>query len=401
MQELKYDVIMYGATGFTGQLTAAYLDGHAELKGRRWAIAGRNKEKLIAVKNTLKSENVDYLHCPLENTSDVNEMVRSTKMVITTAGPFSVYGGERLLGACAEAGTHYSDLSGEGFWQREMIDAFHDTAQSSGAKIILGGGVDSIPSDLGAYLALKQLDRIDTHRTRTKVTGMFTEYSGSFSGGTLASGAARKKAIASGRWTMEAMRDPYILAPEAPHNDHEEPTLDGMPDGFRVELDFANGALLPFFMAKINAPVVRRSLFLDDNSHNTTYRECCTPSMWLKLIWLYASRGFGYPFREPIKFKPKPGEGPPTWLLKQGGFTVKVRAETDKGQRSRVTITGQGDPGYGATSKMLAELALCVVGDRPGKPNTAGVLTPSTALGQALVNQLQQADGGKLMHFKA
>ena len=153
----KFDLILYGATGFTGKLTAAYLDRHPELAGRRWAIAGRNAGALEAVRATLTSQQVEVVTCPLNDAGAVKAMVQSTHVVITTAGPYSTYDGDKLLGECARAGVHYSDLSGEGFWQREMIDQYHEIAQASGAKIVLGGGVDSIPSDLGAFMALQEI----------------------------------------------------------------------------------------------------------------------------------------------------------------------------------------------------------------------------------------------------
>lgn len=399
MTDKKFDIILYGATGFTGKLTAEYLDEHPELSGRKWAIAGRNQEKLEAVRATLKCDNVEVIACPLNDADGVRAMVQSTRMVITTAGPFSAYDGDKLLGACAQAGVHYSDLSGESFWQREMIDAYHETAVASGAKIILGGGVDSIPSDLGTFLALQELGLSANDETGVCITGVYTEYSGSFSGGTLASGVARDKAIKEGRLTPEAMRDPYILAPGDDGNDKEEPTLDGMPPNFRVELDATHGTLLPFFMGNINAPVVRRSLSLNGLTDTMTYRECCTPAMWAKVVWLYSSRGFGYPLGDPINFKPSSGEGPPKWMQKSGGFTIKIHAVAEDGRKATATVKGRGDPGYGATSKMLAELALCVIGDRPGKSERAGVLTPSTALGDALVDQLQHAQNGQFMQL--
>lgn len=396
----KYGVLLYGATGFTGKLTAAYLDQHPDLTGKRWAIAGRNAEALAAVRATLTSDQVDVVACSLDDTAAVESMVSSSKVVITTAGPYSLYQGDQLLGACARLGVHYSDLSGEGFWQREMIDAYHDVARQSGSKIVLGGGVDSIPSDLGAYLALKGLGIKPQEDTYVQVTGKYTEYSGSFSGGTLASGRARQAAIRSGRLTKDALHDPYILAPGAQGSDREERTLDGMPPRFKQRYESGNGLLLPFFMGIINAPVVRRSLALAGVTEQVSYRECCAPVLWSRIAWLYASRGLGFPLGQPIKFIPKSGEGPPPWLLKQGAFCVEVSAEADDGRRVIATVSGKGDPGYGATSKMLAELALCLMKDRRGVPRNSGVLTPASALGDGLVTRLNAAQDGRFMNLE-
>ncbi|MFT7287491.1 MAG: short subunit dehydrogenase-like uncharacterized protein [Halieaceae bacterium] len=393
----EFDIILYGATGFTGKLTAAYLDRHPQLKGRQWAIAGRNADALAAVRATLRSDQVRVVTCPLDDEAAVEAMVESTKVVITTAGPYSAYDGDNLLGACARAGVHYSDLSGEGFWQREMIDQYHATAEESGAKIVLGGGVDSIPSDLGAHLALQGIGSPAKRKESVRLTGVYTEYSGSFSGGTLASGRAREAAIKSGRLTREALRDPYVLAPGARRADSEESTLDGMPHKFRYEKDRELGTLLPFFMGKINAPVVRRSLALQDLAGTVIYRECCAPSIWFKVAWLYGSRGFGYPLGEPINFKPRSGQGPPRWMLSQGAFSVTVTAQTPDGRSARAVVSGKGDPGYGATSKMLGEVALCLLHDQEGQPAGGGVLTPATALGDTLVERLNAAEDGEFM----
>lgn len=396
----RFDILLYGATGFTGKLTAAYLDQHPELAGRRWAIAGRNAASLEAVRATLKSKHVEVVACPLTDADAVDAMVASTRVVITTAGPFSTHDGEKLLGACARAGVHYSDLSGEGFWQREMIDEHHATAVASGAKIVLGGGVDSIPSDLGAYLALRGIGLEKNSDEPVLLTGVYTEYSGAFSGGTLASGKARELALSNKRITPAALNDPYILAPGAKCTDSQESTLDGMPRGFRGQLDRTYGMLLPFFMGKINAPVVRRSLALRGLADVVTYRECCSPGLWARMAWLCSSRGLGYPLGEPINFKPKPGQGPPKWMLTQGAFTVYVTAETADGSSATAVVAGKGDPGYGATSKMLGEVALCLLQDDERKPTDAGVLTPATALGDALVERLAAARGGTFMRLE-
>jgi len=404
----KFDLILYGATGFTGKLTAAYLDRHPELVGRRWAIAGRNAGALEAVRATLTSQQVEVVTCPLNDAAAVEVMVQSTHVVITTAGPYSTYDGDKLLGACARAGVHYSDLSGEGFWQREMIDQYHEIAQASGAKIVLGGGVDSIPSDLGAFMALKGIglgtESLDTMNTvdtvdSIQLTSVYKEYSGSFSGGTLASGKAREAAIKSGRLTRDALCDPYVLAPGAQRADSECTTLDGMPHKFRYQKDKKLGVLLPFFMGKINAPVVRRSLALQGLAGVVTYRECCSPGMWFKVAWLYISRGFGYPLGDPINFKPKSGQGPPKWMLTQGAFKVEITAQTPDGPIAKVTIAGKGDPGYGATSKMLSEVALCLLNDHQQQPSDGGVLTPATAMGHTLIERLNAAENGTFMQL--
>ena len=162
MSRASLYLTVYGATGFTGTLVAHYLDTHPELQDKQWAIAGRTQAKLDKLAATLKSE-PEVFCVDLENSDAVNEMVKTSRVILNCAGPYAANNGAALLGACAREGVHYSDLAGEGFWQAEMVAAFHETARESGAKIILGGGVDSIPSDLGAYIARKAVqDKVDS-----------------------------------------------------------------------------------------------------------------------------------------------------------------------------------------------------------------------------------------------
>ena len=279
-----------------------------------------------------------------------------------------------------------------------MVEAFHDIAYESGAKVILGGGVDSIPSDLGAFIALEALDNEPDQRV--KLRGVYTRYTGSFSGGTLNSGKASARAKKSGRLTDAMGADPYLLTPRTIGVETQAPaTADGMAQEFRWAFDWSHGAITKFFMAPINARVVRRSLALRDEHQSTSYRECAATGMWIRLLGMLVSRGFGYFLGEPIKFKPTSGEGPPSWLLRDGSFEIEVTARTNT-KVARTRISGQGDPGYGATSKMLAELGLCLALDDHNKSShRAGVLTPSTGLGHALVLRLSEARDGDFMKF--
>ena len=390
-------LIVYGATGFTGQLVATYLDAHPELHGKPWAIAGRTQSKLAELSAKL-GDRPETLCVDLEDTDEVTAMVLRTKVILNCAGPYSVNNGAALLGACARAGVHYSDLAGEGFWQAKMIEAFHDLAVESGAKVILGGGVDSIPSDLGALMAAEALPNEPNQSVQLR--GVYTRYTGSFSGGTLNSGKATERAKKSGSYTDAMEANPYLLTPGAIGVETEAPgTADGMAPDFKWAFDSTYGAVSKFFMAPINARVVRRSLTLRDEHQNISYSECAAAGMWLRVTVMWASRGFGYFLGEPIKFKPTSGEGPPSWLLRDGGFEIEVAAIAN-GKVAHTRISGQGDPGYGATSKMLAELGLCLaLDDHSGSSHRAGVLTPSTGLGHALVFRLTQAQGGKFMQF--
>ena len=397
MLKESFVLIVYGATGFTGKLVASYLDSHTELKGKPWAIAGRTESKLKELAEELVG-NPKTVCVDLKDGIAVNEMVLSTSVVINCAGPYSENNGAALLGACAREGVHYSDLAGEGFWQAEMVEAFHDIAKNSGSKVILGGGVDSIPSDLGAFITANALS-IKTNQ-KAQIRSVYTRYTGSFSGGTLNSARATARARKSGKFTDAMEADPYLLAPGTKGLETESPaTPDGMSREFSWSFDWSHGAITKFFMAPINARVVRRSLVLQNQHQNTTYRECASIGMWFGLLIMWISRGFGYFKGEPIKFKPTSGEGPPSWLIRDGGFEIKITART-KEKLASTTISGKGDPGYGATSKMLAELGLCLaLDDHSNSSHQSGVLTPSTGLGQTLVLRLSQARGGKFMQF--
>ena len=388
---------VYGATGFTGKLVATYLDTHPELRGKPWAIAGRSQSKLADLSAKLGNK-PETLCVDLKDTIAVTAMVLRTTVVINCAGPYSTNNGAYLLGACALEGTHYSDLSGEGFWQAEMVKAFHDIAQKSGAKVILGGGVDSIPSDLAAFIAAGSLYR--EPNDKVQIRGVYTRYTGSFSGGTINSGKASGRAKKSGRLTDVMEADPYLLSPKKNGIESEDPaTADGMAKEFKWAFDLSHVAITKFFMAPINARIVRRSLVLRDEHQKISYSECASIGLWIRLAGMWLSRGLGYFLGEPIKIKPSSGEGPPPWLIRDGGFEIEVSAST-KTKVARTRISGKGDPGYGATSKMLAELGLCLALDDHSKSsNRAGVLTPSTGLGNALVLRLSQARGGKFMQF--
>lgn len=391
-------LIVYGATGFTGKLVASYLNSHSELKGKAWAIAGRTQCKLTKLAKELDG-NPETICINLEDNISVIEMVLRTSVVINCAGPYSENNGAALLGACAKQGVHYSDLAGEGFWQAEMVETFHNIAEKSGAKVILGGGVDSIPSDLGAFIASETL--LNDPKQKVQIRSVYTRYTGSFSGGTLNSARASARARRSGKFTDVMEADPYLLAPRTKGVETISPaTPDGMAKEFSWSLDWSHGAITKFFMAPINARVVRRSIVLRHQHQNTSYSECASIGMWISLFLMWLSRGFGYLKGEPIKFKPTSGEGPPSWLLRDGGFEIKTSARAN-GKLARTVISGQGDPGYGATSKMLAELGLCLaLDDHSNSSHRSGVLTPSTGLGHALVLRLSKALGGNFMQFK-
>ena len=264
LKKKTYEIIVYGSTGFTGKLVAAYLDQHPQLQGKSWAIAGRTQAKLDALSSTLTSS-PDVLCVSLDDVDAVDNMVQQTRVVLTCAGPYSLYSGNVLLGSCARNGIHYSDLAGEAFFQREMVTQYHIIAKKSGAKIVLGGGIDSIPSDLGAMMALNALNL--SSNQSASLQGVYTRYCGSFSGGTLNSGragkAARKGLLKGFPYSNVMDADPYVLShgvTGVETTTNTEPS--GMKEHFNWSFDSTYGMLCKFFMAPINARVVVREIFI-------------------------------------------------------------------------------------------------------------------------------------------
>jgi len=390
-----YDIVLHGATGFVGQLVADYLARHPEGRQFSWAIAGRNPDKLAHVRDSVAARGTEpgVIVAQAADVASVEAMVSDAAVILNVAGPFSEYHGDHIVGACAHSGTHYADLSGEYWYQRRMIDEFHQEAERTGARIVLAAGVDSIPSDLGVQFAIEHLAAKGGRARHAKA--LFTSYAGSFSGGTRRSMQARKNIKQSGEFEAGFHTDPYVLAPGAKRS-HDGETVSGW-DTRRFDTDFRRFGG-PFFMAPINARVVRRSLALDGHLP-CTYAEGISTAALLKVVWLYASRGFGYFVGAPIPMKPKPGEGPPLWLQRAGNFCVRVHVTTeDRTQSALVEVRGAGDPGYLATSKMLSEVALTLLLD--DAPPRGGVLTPATALGPVLRQRLAKAEEGHFMQFR-
>lgn len=392
----SYGIVLHGATGFVGQLVADYLAGHPEAGRFSWAIAGRNPQKLERIRKSVAARGAEpaVIVAQAADEASVEAMVSDAAVVLNVAGPFSEYHGDNIVGACARLGTHYADLSGEYWYQRRMIDEFHQVAERTGAKIVLAAGVDSIPSDLGVQLAIEHLTAKGGRARRTKA--LFTSYAGSFSGGTRKAMQARRNIKQSPEYEADFHTDPYVLAPGAKRS-HDGETVTGW-DSRRFDVDFRRFGG-PFFMAPINARVVRRSLALDGHLP-CSYEEGISTAALLKAAWLYLSRGFGYFVGAPIPLKPESGEGPPVWLQRAGSFCVRVHASTeDRALSALVEVRGAGDPGYLATSKMLSEVGLALLLDEA--PPSAGVLTPATALGSVLRQRLSEAEDGGFMQFRA
>ena len=369
----KYDLIVYGATGFTGTLVAKYLAATAP-PSLKFALAGRSEAKLQALASSISSRSVPIVVADGGYAAALKSLALSATTVITTAGPYTLYG-KPLLAACALAGTNYADLSGEFFFQKDMILEYDAAAAKSGAKIVIASGYDSVPFDLGTDFALSLLDARKCHwrgceaNTRsgcggesaspasvalTKVTSVVTVCHGAASGGTIASAAQGLKdmyaGITSGSMTLADTQDPYMLVPEAKGFGLGCVAVDTEATGWGSlpRFDWTARVLgVPHFMAYINSRVVRRSQYLLRPARRLSYREGM--SVWSlvdAMLW-----GAPYFWSEKDKLGPAQGEGPSPDMQLNGGFEVKIFAEErDAGGKQvgdlvEIKCVGAGDPG--------------------------------------------------------
>lgn len=394
MSSRDFDLVLFGATGFTGQLVAEYLDVHAP-DGVRIALAGRNREKLEALKSRLavKGRAFSVLLADSADSGSLDAVARNTRVVCTTVGPYAKYG-MRLVAACAKAGTHYTDLTGEVQFMRDSIDAWNVEAQRTGARIVHACGFDSIPSEVGAWLLHRELGAM------TRATYVVEAMKGGFSGGTIASMLNMFDELAKDRRRRRLLGDPYSLSPDR----DQEPDLGRQSDqpGFAFD-DFVGRRTAPFVMAAVNTRVVRRTNALLGYAYGRRfrYREVsAVPRGPRGLAFSAALAGTGVaalgltvaPLRALLaRFLPKPGEGPSEAARRNGRLKVRVHGEAEDGRRATALIVGQGDPGYLLTSLMLSQASLALAVDTERLPPRAGVLTPITALGDVLVERLRAA----------
>ncbi len=385
LTQREYDIVLFGATGFTGQLVAKYLEAR---RPGRWAIAGRNREKLAAL-----GLGVPILVGDALVAADCADIARRTRVVCTTVGPFTKYG-SALVAACADAGTSYCDLTGEVHWMRAMIDAHHARAKDTGARIVHACGFDSIPSDLGTW-ATQQAFIERFGRPASKVTAFYGEQNGGLSGGTAASGFEIAEAMSDAS-VRRILRNPYALDPD-PDGDH--PRVDPKQIGWEPALKMF---YVPFFMAATNAPVVRRGHALAGHpwGKGFVYRELMsTPgnargavmaaTITAGLAGLNAAMKRPW-LREKLRARaPQPGEGPSQEKRDRGHWKVRFLAEDGGDQLRYVVADPAGDPGYASTAKMLGESALCLAYDELSSPG--GMLTPSVAMDGSLLARLRAA----------
>ena len=385
----EFDVIIWGASGFTGRIATNYMHAQYGDGNISWAIAGRNEAKLDSVRN---QRDIDVLIANSDDEESLKELVQKTKVLLTTVGPYSKYG-SKLVATCAEYGTDYCDLTGESLWMREMISAYDESARNSGARIVHTCGFDSIPSDIGVYFLQKEM--IARHGVPARhIKFRLRTAKGGMSGGTADSGLAMVEKVEKDKNLRSQLTDPYLL-----NNNFRG--ADG-PDRISpfYDEDF-DSWVAPFVMGPINTRVVRRSAELlgDMYGSNFRYDEGILtrggPTGFLGATGIGLATGLAMatlaapPTRRIIKrLIPKPGEGPSEQDQERGFFEIELKAKhpDDESLDLRAIVKGDKDPGYGSTAKMIVESALALAHDDIKK--SGGFWTPASVIGDQLLQRL-------------
>ncbi|MGZ4896494.1 MAG: saccharopine dehydrogenase family protein [Candidatus Angelobacter sp.] len=400
MTDRQYDVVLYGASGFTGRQTIQYFVRNAG-PAIRWAIAGRNRQALEAARAQAgeSANSVDILVADAQDQQAVAAIVSRTRILLSTAGPFSLYG-NKIVDACVRYKTHYVDITGETSWVRDLIDRYHDRAAADGTRIIPCCGFDSIPSDLGTYLVARHIKsqlRADCREVKS-----FYQIRGGLNGGTFASAS---NAQASGH--AARMREPFLLNPPKAHT-AEELKLNRDPREARFDSDIRAWST-PFIMGVANTRIVRRSAGLFEQWQEPygpdfryqEYQKIPPPMARAKAYGMLAALGIlqatlqSSAGRRLLKsLAPRPGQGPSQKTMDNGFFRCDLVGIASDGRKVYGVVSDKGDPGNRATVKFLCEsaLSLALNADRlPGGQQRGGVLTPATGLGDVLVERLRKA----------
>lgn len=395
----SYDLILFGATGFVGSIACRYLLNHATTEAFSWAIAGRSQTKLNSLKQSLGADAADLptLIADVTDEATLRNLCDQTKVIISTVGPYALYG-ETLVKVCAETGTGYGDLTGEVQWIQQMIAKYAAIAQQSGARIVHCCGFDSIPSDLGVYY-LQQQAKTQFGEPCVRVKMRVKAAQGGVSGGTAASGINLIQEAKGNPELQKMLKDPYILCQtETSDLTHPETLIP-------VQVDNTFGEwVTPFVMAAVNTPVVLRSNELLDWEYgkNFQYDEAMLSGTnmggWLKAEGLkVALNGFGLMAAIAPKLLekiiPAPGEGPTLAEQRKGFYDLRFWGETASGKTMMTKVTGDRDPGYGSTAKILSQAGICLAKDFSESEKMGGCWTPASLFGETLITRLTQYAG--------
>ena len=376
----KFDIVVYGASGFTGQLVAEYLAVHYKGdKQLRWAMAGRSLDKLASVRDAIGApKETPLIAADASDVASLKAMVERTKSVISTVGPYQFYGND-LVAICAASGTDYLDLCGEPVWMRQMIDKHEAAAKASGARIVFSCGFDSVPFELGAFFVQKEARRV-FGAPAARVKGRVRDMRGTLSGGTAASAKATFDAVAKDLSLVAILNDPFALTPG--FSGAKQPR--GNKPQYEEDLQSWSA---PFMMARINTRNVHRSNMLMGFPYG---REFVYDEMVLtgpgEKGEANAKRVMAANTEKTGPNSRKPGEGPSKEERENGLYDLLYIAIAPDGRQVRASVKGDRDPGYGSTSKMISECAICLLHDAPEvKP---GFWTPGAAMGDRLIKRL-------------
>ena len=394
----EFDIIIWGASGFTGRLVAGYIFSKYGTNGDlKWAMAGRNLAKLELVRSKVADKTVPLVVADSNDDESLKEMVKRAKVICTTVGPYAKYG-SKLVSVCIENQTHYCDLAGEVQWIRRMIDKHHESAVANQTKIVNCCGFDSIPSDMGVYF-IQKISKAKKGQIAKQIQMRVAGASGGISGGTYESLSHVNEEAHKDKNIFKVLINPYGLNPVG-----EQEGLDKY-DLRTIVYDKASKSWIgPFIMAAINTKIVRRSNALSGYAYGKDFRydEATLSGKGLKgrvkgfisviPIGLMMSAKPGSLLKRIIdKILPKAGEGPNKKQRENGFYNLRFYITYEDGSKALAKVIGDMDPGYGSTSKMLSEAAICLAKDELSY--LGGVLTPSTAMGDKLLSRLEKNAG--------
>ncbi|MEA2839415.1 MAG: hypothetical protein QOF41_745 [Methylobacteriaceae bacterium] len=381
--EREFDIVVYGATGFTGRLVAEYLVARSaggDTPG--WAIAGRSRAKLEKIRSSIAAPgDLPLVVADAGDAAALRSMAERSRVVISTVGPYQLYGSQ-LVEACVATGTGYVDLCGEPGWMRDMIDAHEATARASGARIVFSCGFDSIPFDCGVQQLQKRCREV-WGKPAPRIKGRVRAMRGTFSGGTAASLKATLAAAAKRPALFKLLADPFALTPGF--------AGPSQPNTLLPYFDPTVGAwVAPFIMAAINTKNVHRTNLLLGHAYGAGFRYDEMIVAGLGDIGKAAAEVIAKMNPLASKKGPKPGEGPSREERESGFYDILFVAEAGGKDTLRLAVKGDRDPGYGSTSKMIAEAALCLAQEAPEQ---GGFWTPGALIGDALVTRLTEHAG--------
>ncbi|MFT5594175.1 MAG: short subunit dehydrogenase-like uncharacterized protein [Oceanicoccus sp.] len=400
MSNPQYDIILFGATSFVGDILTGYMMSQfGDSSDLKWAIAGRSEHKLIETKQRHGAHEIAHIVADAANEQQLIAMVKQTRVVVSTVGPYALFG-EPLVKACVDSGTDYCDLTGEVQWYKRMVDKYETTAKQTGARIVHCSGFDSIPSDLGVYF-LQQHAQAKFGKMCNDVKLRVARLKGGASGGTVASMVNIAREAAKDPALRKELQNPYSICPSGHGFKRRQENINGSQ--FDEDFDQWIG---PFVMAAVNTRVVHRSNALAKKAYGGDFSYSEAMLMGKGRKGKTGSRNMGWGLNifmllaaiKPTRWilerfvLPKPGEGPTPEEQLKGCFDYRFVGKTDDGQVIKVKVTGDRDPGYGSTAKMLGQAAACLASIKK-EDKAGGFWTPATIYQDDLIQRLIDKSG--------